>query len=147
LAIVLRIAACRQQPTAISMNRQIVAVFFDIGDTLGTVAGKSLKLFPDTKTMLAGMKAIGLQLGVMTNIPSNWDQSDVVGLLDKARILSYFERNGIITSTEAHSSKPDRSFFEFGAAQLGISTDASLFVGESPAEVARMMMLINSAGE
>jgi FMN phosphatase YigB (HAD superfamily) len=114
----------------------LVAAFFDIGGTLGLVENGTLTLFSNTRAVVEGLRALGLKLGIITNVPPDWDQARVVDLIEQAGIIGCFEKKGIITSTEAKASKPDRKIFEFAAVKLGVPMNESLFIGEAENEVA-----------
>jgi FMN phosphatase YigB (HAD superfamily) len=114
----------------------LVAAFFDIGGTLGLVENGTLTLFSNTRAALEGLRVLGLKLGIITNVPSDWDQARVVELIKQAGIIGCFEKKGIITSTEAKASKPDPKIFEFAAGKLGVPMNGCLFIGEAENEVA-----------
>jgi len=122
------------------MNKIEVA-FFDIGGTLGTVtqghggSGYVLHPFRDTATVLEGLQLLGLRVGVITNVPSDMDKQSVGAMLADAGLVVFFDPAGIVTSTDAGSSKPSAEIYHYAAAALGVPAERCLFVGEDPAQV------------
>jgi FMN phosphatase YigB (HAD superfamily) len=114
------------------------AMFFDIGGTLGEVDPESLKLhmFPDTLSILHAARALGLRLGVITNVSSTVDKERVRVMLTEAGIAHLFEDDGLITSTEAGSFKPRAAIFLFAADAMHLPAQRCVYVGEDPAQVA-----------
>lgn len=75
----------------------IVAVFFDMGSTLGDVdASFALRPFPDTTVILRGLRSLGLRLGVITNVPAPLDRQRILSILDVARLLQFLESAGYL---------------------------------------------------
>lgn len=114
------------------------AMFFDIGGTLGEVEPTSLKLhiFPDTISILRAARALGLRLGVITNVARDVDKDRVRAMLAGARIANLFEDCGLITSTEAGSFKPRKAIYLFAADAMHLAAERCVYVGEDPAQVA-----------
>src|SRR5688572_14279344 len=110
-------------------------MFFDIGGTLGEVEPTSLKLrlFPDTISILNAARALGLRLGVITNVARDVDKDRVKTMLVEAGIGHLFEDDGLITSTEAGSFKPRVAIFQFAADALRFPAAKCVYVGEDPA--------------
>jgi 2-haloacid dehalogenase len=79
---------------------------------------------------------LGLQLGIITNIPDDMSTGDVRTLLAAARLLTPLNSALIITSRDAGVSKPDVKIYEFAARSAGIPTNQCLYIGEDAAEVA-----------
>jgi len=113
------------------------AVFFDIGGTLGTVDPASLKLelFDDTTAILSAMHALGLRLGVITNVAPSVDRDRVRTMLAEAQILDFFDEAGCITSTEAGSFKPSQDIFLFAADAIKLPIERCIYVGEDASQV------------
>jgi FMN phosphatase YigB (HAD superfamily) len=114
------------------------AMFFDIGGTLGTVEPTSLtlQLFPDTIAILSAARALGLRLGVITNVARDVDKDRIRAMLAEARIVQFFDEQGFITSTEAGSFKPRAGIFLFAADAMRLAIQRCVYVGEDPAQVA-----------
>lgn len=114
------------------------AIFFDIGGTLGKVEPMSLKLhlFPDTVSILGAARALGLRLGVITNVPDDVDRDRVRGILAEARIDHFFNDNALITSTEAGSFKPTTAIYLHAAEAMKLPVDSCVYVDQNPVQVA-----------
>jgi FMN phosphatase YigB (HAD superfamily) len=113
-------------------------MFFDIGGTLGKVEPTSLTLhiFQDTISILSGARALGLKLGVITNVPRDVHKDRVRAMLADARISHLLDDDGLITSTDAGALKPRSEIFLFAANTLRLPVERCVYVGENPAEVA-----------
>jgi putative hydrolase of the HAD superfamily len=114
------------------------AMFFDIGGTLGEVDPTSLRLhlFPDTISILHATRALGLSLGVITNVAPTVDKDRVRAMLTEAGIANLFEDRGLITSTEAGTFKPRTAIYLFAANAMNLGSEKCVYVGEDPAQVA-----------
>jgi putative hydrolase of the HAD superfamily len=114
------------------------AMFFDIGWTLGEIEPTSLKLriFPDTVSILAAIRALGFRLGVITNVTNNVNKDRVRTMLAEASIAHYFEGGTIITSTEAGSFKPETAIFLFAARAIHLPVERCVYVDENRVQVA-----------
>jgi FMN phosphatase YigB (HAD superfamily) len=115
-------------------------VFFDIGGTLGTVqetaGARRLDLFSGTLTLLQTFRsALGLRLGVITNIPPDMSPAEVRTMLATAGLLTLFDNDLIVTSRDAGAAKPDARIYEFAADRAQISLGRCLYIGENPSEV------------
>jgi FMN phosphatase YigB (HAD superfamily) len=124
--------------TQLSSNKRhaLKVVLFDIGNTLGALQNGKLVPFADTKAMLDGARALGLELGVLTNVPPDWDAATIKALLETAGLAGYFAPAALITSTDAGSVKPERAIYEYAANRVGVPPAACLFVGEDQGEIA-----------
>ena len=116
-------------------------VFFDVGQTLGTVAseGDTIRLdpFPSSVALLDTMgRILGLRIGIISNTPDNITTDDLQELLAGAGLLTMLDDAAIVTSGTAGFSKPDRRIYEFAAAQVGVPVGRCLYIGEDPVEVA-----------
>jgi FMN phosphatase YigB (HAD superfamily) len=114
------------------------AIFFDIGGTLGEIEPTSLKLhlFPDSVSILSAARALGLRLGVITNVHDNIDKDRVRTMLAEACIAHLFDDDGLITSTEAASFKPETAIFLFAANAMHLPTERCVYVDGNGAQVA-----------
>ena len=118
--------------------QEIEFVFFDIRDTLGYIdrPGHLVPYRPTTDRLLETVKgAIGLKIGIITNLPGSVTADQGRKLLDDAGITSYLEPAGIIINHDAGSSKPGAAIFEYAAEQVGIEIGKCCFVGENLIEV------------
>ena len=123
----------------------IKAVFFDARDTLGEVdrPGHLVPFRPSTEKLLEAIKALGLRMGVITNLPADVtaDQGKEMVLTaelsqdpvsSKVRTIGNFiPRENIITNHEAGANKPDPKIYYYAAKQLGVKPHECLFVGEN----------------
>jgi len=118
-------------------TQRLQAVFFDIGDTLGhRDAAGQFHLFAGTPQLLAAMKsALGLRLGVITNLPAGMTTAEIRQILSDAGILNFFDPLGVVTSADAPAAKPDPAIYRFAASRIHVPEAACLYVGENPAEV------------
>jgi FMN phosphatase YigB (HAD superfamily) len=117
------------------------AVFFDIGGTLGIVSGaphaRRLEPFETSAALLTTMaKALGLLVGVISNIPTDMSTDEVRAMLAAAGLLPLLDGNAIVTSRDAGADKPAPQIYQFAATQVGLPIGQCLYVGEDPGEVA-----------
>jgi len=116
------------------------AVFFDIGNTLGTVSADSegFKLTPfDTSSALLRCfrDTLGLKLGIITNIPPEMIDDTVRRLLATAGLLKFLDDGAIVTSRAAGVSKPDIGIYLHAARRVDLPVRQCLYIGEDPEEV------------
>lgn len=119
-------------------TRQIEAVFFDIRDTLGVVdrKGHLVKYKPTTDQLLEAMKsAVGLRIGLITNLPKNVSAEEGKVMVQEAGIGPYLDPQGWVTNHDAGVDKPDPAIFAHAARQMGVPPERCLFVGENLVEV------------
>jgi FMN phosphatase YigB (HAD superfamily) len=118
----------------------IRAIFFDIGNTLGTVdlKTKTLSPFADMVGLLkTASRFFQVPIGVITDIPESWELHDVEMLLSGAGILTFLDARGIITSKDAKAAKSDGpQIFSYAAKQLGEETSACFFIDDNATNVA-----------
>jgi len=119
------------------MSRQFTkVVFFDIGDTLGTRDNSGFHVFEGVKALLTGMRnALGLRVGVITNLPLGMTSAEIGEILRSAGLLELLDAKGLITSVDAKVEKPAIAIYRFAAAQMGVQPEQCLYVGEAAAEV------------
>ena len=92
-------------------------------------APEELTLFPDAKAALAGLHALGLTLGVISNMGLELD-----GLLERLGIGAYLAVRS--TTGSAGVSKPHPRIFRFALAQAGVQAAEAVHIGDSiPADV------------
>ncbi|MGH8884672.1 MAG: HAD-IA family hydrolase [Egibacteraceae bacterium] len=117
---------------------QVEAIFFDIRDTLGVVdrKGHLIKYKPTTDQLLEAVKqAVGLRIGLITNLPENVSSEDGKAMVVEAGIWEYLDPQGWVTNHDAGVEKPKPEIFAFAAAQMGLPPQRCLFVGENLTEV------------
>jgi FMN phosphatase YigB (HAD superfamily) len=115
------------------------AVFFDIGNTLGSLnaAGRLVPFAPGSLELLSVMKGVlGLQIGIITNLPPSLSQDDIERLLDDAGLLRFIDTGALITNKDAGVDKPDPAIYRLAAGRIGVPVDQCLYIGEDAAEVA-----------
>jgi len=127
------------------MEMAIKAVFFDARDTLGEVdqPGHLVAYRPSTEKLLSSMKALGLRLACITNLPDTLTaeqgkQMITGAVLDEQPLLTigdFIAAADIITNHEAGSNKPDERIYLYAARKLGLAPEQCLFVGENLIEV------------
>ncbi len=83
--------------------------------------------YPDVRPALGRLRARGVRLVVV----SNWDVSLHAALADAgvARLL-----DGVVSSAEVGSAKPEPAIFAAGLALAGVTADEAVHVGDSYAE-------------
>jgi HAD superfamily hydrolase (TIGR01549 family) len=81
-------------------------------------------------------KVLGLQLGIITNIPDDMSMDDVRTMLAAAGLLTPLNSALILTSRDAGASKPDVRIYEFATRSAEVLTNQCLYVGDDAAEVA-----------
>ena len=117
------------------------AVFFDIGNTLGSVSVKSEKFkldpFPSSTAMLRCFgQTLHVKVGIITNVPPEMTDEQVRGLLDAAGLLRFIDSAAIVTSRDAGISKPAAAIYHFAAHQVSLPIAQCLYIGDDPQEVA-----------
>jgi bacterial leucyl aminopeptidase len=118
------------------------AVFFDIGDTLGTPRLspppshlERLDIYPHIPNILQQLKDNGLKIGVISNTGKE-TEDDMKRVLEEARVYSFFEPNLLIFSSVVGISKPSPQIFRLAAERAGHDNEPKncLFVGEDSKE-------------
>ena len=87
-------------------------------------APDELTLFPDAKDTLAELRALGLTLGVISNMGLELD-----GLLERLGIAGYLPVRS--TTGSAGVSKPHPRIFQLALAQAGVRPAEAVHVGDS----------------
>jgi hemerythrin-like domain-containing protein len=133
-----------------SDGRAIEAVFFDVRDTLGEVdrPGHLEPYRPSTEKLLQAMRdAVGLRIGVITNLPDDVTADQGREMLENAvlsedaqtgetiSIRDFVDADGIVINHEAGASKPDARIYRYAAERIGVPIERCLFVGENLIEV------------
>ena len=116
------------------------AVFFDLGDTLGTatIGGAPPRLvafdvFPFVPSLLAGLEARELRLGVISNTGAEKAPA-VNAVLAPAGLLARLEPTLLVYSGDEGVTKASPEIFHRAAARAGLPDHQCLFVGEDAAE-------------
>jgi bacterial leucyl aminopeptidase len=118
----------------------IAAVFFDLGDTLGTatVGGQPPQLirfdvFPFIPGVLADLQAQGLRLGVISN--TGGEKAPAMNaVLQPTGLLARLDPALLVYSADEGVTKASPEIFNRAATRTGQSAGRCLFVGEDAAE-------------
>ena len=127
-------AASQCETPCLSMQ----SVFFDLGETLVTAnrAGGFTER-PSVEPLLEALAGRGLQLGVVTTVPSTWTESDLREALPRPELLDAFDV--VLLSSQASSPpKPSPAIFAEANGLLPIPHDIarSIFVTEELGDIA-----------
>ena len=117
------------------MNEQIPpAVFFDIGNTLGSTRLsprqphrlERLDVYPQVPVILAELRGDGVRLGIISNVGQETEE-DVRRVLEESHIYDFFEPSLLV-----YGEKDSPEIFRRGAEQAGHSAtpERCLYVGE-----------------
>src|SRR5947209_3777907 len=121
---------------------RIDAVFFDLGDTLGTPvltpAGLQLEgfnVFPFAPPVLQWVRDRGLRNGIISNTGED-PGSHVNQVLRAAGLLDFFEPALLVYSKDVGVTKTSPAIFQLAAARAGLAGDprSCLYVGEDAKE-------------
>jgi putative hydrolase of the HAD superfamily len=95
--------------------------------TEALLASLRFSAFPDVRPALAGWRAAGARIVIV----SNWDVSlhDVLARVSLAPLI-----DAILTSAEAGARKPSPAIFERALALAGAGPERALHIGDSPEE-------------
>ena len=121
------------------------AIFFDARDTLGEVdkPGHLVPFRPTTERLLEAVRAIGLKIGVITNLPPDISAAQGRQMVTSAQLSQdpttgaiktigdFIPAANIVTNHDAGFDKPDPRIYSAAAAKLGVKTNESIFVGEN----------------
>ncbi len=95
-------------------------------------ADPPIALYSDVRRCLEHLRTERRRLGVISNSRS---EASVRRMLDRAGVLSYFER--VVSSGTEGVAKPDPEIFRRTLARLGLPADEALYVGNLPRTDAR----------
>jgi putative hydrolase of the HAD superfamily len=87
--------------------------------------GAAWRLYPETRSVLADLRGLGLRLGVL----SNWDRRARRVLADLG-LIEFF--SALFLSAELGAAKPDPRLYRLVSDRLGCPTAALLLVGDDP---------------
>jgi leucyl aminopeptidase len=116
-------------------------VFFDLGDTLGTVMlapkanATAFQPFDFVTALLGRLKAEGLRLGIISNTGDD-PGTAIDRILAGAGILTFFDDSLRIYSKDVGASKDSPKIFKLAVKRAGFGDDPGrcLFVGENATE-------------
>jgi HAD superfamily hydrolase (TIGR01549 family) len=142
LAFSPRSRPARESAALAPADEAIEAVFFDLGDTLGTATlqGSPLKLVrfdvsADALAVLKKVKAKGLKMGIISNTGLE-DGTAINKVLAPTGLLDYFDPALIVYSGDVFVAKPNPEIFKIAAERAGLKDKPQqcLFVGDSQTE-------------
>ncbi len=113
------------------------AVFFDLGDTLvEDVGGGMFGLRPGAADTVAQLQDLGIELGIITNVPPDWTREDLEAILVEPEFLD--ELSVLVLSSQAPAPKPDPAIYTFAHSLLAspVPIGETAFVGETLGEIA-----------
>lgn len=119
-------------------KREIDAIFFDIGGTLGEYEAETKKLVPYASSLglLQALRdRVGLRVGVITTLGPDFTDADGLALLHGAGLDSFLDPQGFVSDHDAGVAKPDPAIYLFAAQRMNLPAGRCLFVGESLLEV------------
>src|SRR5690606_25881156 len=93
-------------------------------------------LKPGAQETVDELQALGVQLGIITNVPAGWTREDLEAILLEPEFLDEF---CVLTlSSQAPAAKPNPAIYTSAHAALPepVPIAASAFVGETLAEIA-----------
>lgn len=101
-----------------SVCSHLDVVFFDLGDTLVELDGSSglFVLRAGAADVVAQLQGLGIRLGIITNVPSDWTREDLEAVMAEPEFLDEFEV--VILSSQAPAAKPDPAIYLFSQSQL-----------------------------
>jgi hypothetical protein len=119
---------------------RVAAVFFDLGDTVGTATLigsppqlNTFDVFPFVPGLLADLQAKRLRLGVISNTGSERAPA-INAVLEPTGLLAQLDPALLVYSADEGVTKASPEIFERAAARVGQPGGGCLFVGESAAE-------------
>ena len=85
----------------------------------------NVKAYPDVEPTLSGLRAKGLQIGLI----SNGFKQDLDNVLNELELEKWFD---VITCIDScNCAKPDKQIFLYTLDKLGVKADEAVFVGDS----------------
>jgi putative hydrolase of the HAD superfamily len=89
--------------------------------------------FPETLSVLHTLRAAGMRLGALTDVPYGMPMKFVQRDLDGAHIFDLLD--SVVTSSMIGVRKPDAAGYHALAASLGVAPHEMLYVGNEPKDV------------
>lgn len=113
----LLIAGLSKNSVIYAQCKQIKTVLFDLGDTLIESNGQGQFILRNDASELIELLTLQvIPIGIITNVPSDWDRTDLEALLVDPSFLDDFEV--VILSSQAPADKPDPAIYNFAYSQL-----------------------------
>jgi FMN phosphatase YigB (HAD superfamily) len=119
-------------------NREIDAVFFDIGGTLGERDPQTGQLipYPSSVGLLRTMRdLVGLRVGIITTLGPDLTNGDGLALLHEAGLGQFLDPQGFVSDHDAGVAKPHVEIYQVAARRINTPPHRCLFVGENLSEV------------
>lgn len=113
------------------------AIFFDLGDTLVEQGpGELFVLRSGAQETIDQLQALGVELGIITNVPPDWTLDDLRAVLAEPEFLDEFDI--VVLSSQAPAPKPDPVIYTFahGLLPTPVAIGDTGFVGETLSEIA-----------
>ncbi len=113
------------------------AIFFDLGDTLVEAGGGGLFVVrAGAQETVDQLQAIGVETGVITNVPAGWTRDDLEAILADPAFLDEFDV--LVLSSQAPAPKPNPQIYlhAHGLLPTPVPIGETAFVGETLAEIA-----------
>jgi putative hydrolase of the HAD superfamily len=102
-------------------------------DSFFTFFQQRMSTFPETLRVLRALRAAGMRLGALTDVPYGMPMRFVQRDLDRAQLANLLDT--VITSTMVGVRKPEAAGYQALAASLGVTPDEMLYVGNEPKDV------------
>jgi putative hydrolase of the HAD superfamily len=102
-------------------------------DSFFTFFQQRMCAFPETLSVLRTLRAAGMRLGALTDVPYGMPMKFVQRDIDRAQV-SVFLR-AVLTSAMVGVRKPEVAGYHALAASLGVDPDEMLYVGNEPKDV------------
>jgi putative hydrolase of the HAD superfamily len=102
-------------------------------DTFFTFFQKRMCAFPETLSVLRKLRAAGVRLGALTDVPYGMPHKFVEGDLDRADISQFMD--AVVTSAMVGVRKPEVAGYHALATSLAVKPDEMLYVGNEPKDV------------
>jgi FMN phosphatase YigB (HAD superfamily) len=118
--------------------REIDAVFFDIGGTLGDRDANTgvFHAYPSSAGVLEKMRdVVGLRVGTITTLGGLMSDDEARAMLGAAGLAQFLDPAGFVSDNSAGAAKPSPAVYRFAAQKLGVPVGRCLYVGESLVEV------------
>jgi putative hydrolase of the HAD superfamily len=88
------------------------------------------ELFPDSVPVLRALRAKGVKLGIVSNMPWGCPRGPFEGELERHGLAAHLD--AFVTCRDAGWRKPVRAVFDRAAAAVGVAPGRCLFVGDEP---------------
>ena len=119
------LSRARHRAVFAKLLRRLPDLDRSLGEALyATLPGQSVP-YDDARPTLAGLKAIGVRLALVSNI-----SRDLRPELRRANLLDLFD--ALILSFEVRAVKPHPPIFRHALDALGVTADQALMVGDDP---------------